>query len=361
MDLSLIIFVVVSAYFVYRGYRKGLLRSLAGIVALAAGYVAVIFLVAPVGEYLQHQTGLQGFLPTIISALVLFIGAGIVIRILFGVIGKMLSAEDNRSNASAFGGAAIGLVTGVVVATLAVWGLNYVREMNGLGGGNAEAEVRRNPSTIEKFAGKAAGEAVGGALSLVDTQPEVSRLGKALIASPGVITRHIKRLSTSPELQQLFNDPKHQAALNSGDIDAVQALPAFRELVRNEDMQALAQAAGVIDEASGSMAGEAELAARFSDIWQRVQRVKDDDRVQAILGDGEFMQQLQNADPMALLGDSRVTELTGIIMSEEAAPPKPVEASGSAAAASPKAPPKKIFSWKDEQGRTHFTDEDPAQ
>ena len=42
MDWSLVIFLVVVVFFTYRGYRKGLLRSLSRILSLLAGYITSI-------------------------------------------------------------------------------------------------------------------------------------------------------------------------------------------------------------------------------------------------------------------------------------------------------------------------------
>lgn len=350
MDLSLIIFLLVIVIFVYRGYRHGLLRSLARIFALAAGYFSVIFFVRPTASYLEHQTGLQGFLVTILAAVIVFFAAWMVVRILFAIVQKMLPQDNSVSKVSVFGGAAVGLLTGIVVATVAVWGLNYVRAMNGITVTSKEASV------TGQFANQVAGKIVGEALSLADTQPEIARLSTALIESPALMTQHVKRLSASPDLQQLLNDPANQEVLNSGDSAALQSLPAFRNLMQNEDMRALAQSAGLDADASSAAVSEAELAAKFSDIWQRAQRVKNDPRVQEIINDPEFTRQLQNADALALLGNGRLMELVGIILSDDAvaAPPEQSEEKKTTQ-------PTRVYSWKDANGRLHFSDQDPNQ
>ena len=55
MDWSLIIFVVVVLFFGYRGYRKGLLRSLSRVLSLLAGYVAAILYATHVSSLLESK------------------------------------------------------------------------------------------------------------------------------------------------------------------------------------------------------------------------------------------------------------------------------------------------------------------
>lgn len=357
MDLSLIIFLIVTVFFIYRGFRSGFLKSLSRIVGLAAGYVTVIFFVRPVADYLQAQTGLEGFIPIILAGLVIFIGASIIVGILFSIIGKLSPGQDGRSSASAFGGAGIGLLTGLLFATIAVWGLNYVREMNQVKTAGDQPIESTNTSFIGQFASKAAGKAVSGALTLADAQPEFTRLSGALMESPAELTQQVKRLSSSSEIQALLGDPKNQAVLNSGDSSAVQQLPAFRQLMQNPDMQALAKTAGLTDGSAGGAASEAELAEKFGDIWQRVQQVKNNPKFQAILNDPDFKKQVQSGNPVALLGNSQLMELSDIIFSDQAAPKAQVEET---IAAEPKTPTK-VYSWKDDKGRIHYSDKNPDQ
>lgn len=355
MDLSLIIFLIVTAFFIYRGFRNGFLKSFSRVIGLAAGYVVVIFFIRPLAGYLQSQTGLEGFIPLILAGTVLFIGTSIIVSILFSIIGKLLPKQESPSNASAFGGAGIGLLTGLLVATIAVWGLNYVREMNQVKTAGDQPVESTNTSFIGQFASKAAGKAVSGALTLADAQPEVSRLSGALMESPAELTQQVKRLSSSVDLQALLGDPKNQAVLNSGNINAVQQLPAFKRLMQNPDMQQLAKTAGLTDGTADDSTNQTELATKFSDVWQRIQHVKNNPRFQAIINDPEFKDQVQSGNPVTLLGNSQLMELTDIIFSDEATPKAPVE---EFAPAKPQKPAK-VYSWKDDKGRIHYSDKNP--
>ena len=77
MDISLIIFVVVIAFFTFRGFRQGLLGALSRIVSLLAGYFAAILYAEPVGKIIEADYQLQGVAAFITAAVGLFIAAGL--------------------------------------------------------------------------------------------------------------------------------------------------------------------------------------------------------------------------------------------------------------------------------------------
>ena len=357
MDLSLIIFAVVTLFFVYRGYRNGLMKSLSRILGLVAGYVAVIFLIKPTAAYLQAQTGLGGLWPMILASVVLFIAANVLVSILFAVIRTLVAADGASSKASSVGGAAIGLLTGAIVGTIAVWGLGYIRDMNHVRSGKGE---RATDSMVEKLAGQAAGKAVGSALQLTIDQPEIVKLGTALVEAPADMTQRIKRLSTSAELQELLQNPGNQKILNSGDVQAVQQIPAFRELIKNEDMRSLVNSAGWSDANNDEPLSDEALAAKFSDIWRRVQKVKNNERLQAIINDADFKQRLSASNPLELVGDSRLMELADIVFSEQAAPDQ-IATKTTVENPQEAEEPTPIYMWKDETGRIIYSDKPRAQ
>ncbi len=352
MDLSLVIFVVVTLFFVYRGYRNGLMKSLSRILGLVAGYVAVIFLIKPTTDYLHAQTGLDGLWPVILAALTLFIAANVLVSILFAFIRLLMHRNADSSKASAVGGAAIGLLTGVIVGTIAVWGLGYIRDMNNIG---SDTNTAAPDSMIEKLAGQAAGKVVGSALRLTTDQPEIVNLGTALVEAPADIGLRIKRLSANSDLHELLQNPDNQAILNSGDVQAVQQIPAFRQLLQNEDIRSLVNSAGLTDANDSEPLNDAALAAKFSDIWRRVQKVRNNERLQAIINDADFKQRLSSNNPLELLGDGRVMELTDIIFSEQATPAETTPIASAEQQEQAKEPTP-IYRWKDDKGRVFYSD-----
>ena len=312
MDVSLVLFILVTAFFAYRGYRNGLLRSLSRIFSLLAGYTASILFTEQVSTLLTSQFQLHGMVSFIAAALGLFIVAGIAVSIIFHLIEELLPASEIPSTASSFGGLATGLMVGAIVAITAVWVFTFVRDFHG--SSTLEKLAPGEQSKIEIMANRIAGKAVTTAMSLGSVNPEVTRLSAAIIETPAEISLHAQQLINSGDLQALLSDPQNQSVLDSGDVKALQQLPAFQQLVNNPDFLALAEAAGMLnDDTAGNRSSETILATRMIEIWERMQRVKNDARVQEILSDPRFRQKVQSGNPLDLLTEPRLLELANII------------------------------------------------
>lgn len=349
MDVSLFIFVIVAAFFAYRGFKSGLLRSLSRIAIILGGYAAAIFFTQPVGEVISNQYSLQGILPLAIASVIVFFIAALAISLFLWLVKKLLPETASTSLVSSLGGATVGLGIGVLVAFVIIWTFAFVRDLQQ----PVPQTATTNSSTIENMANGFVGEAVGSAMSLGNSQSEVTRLTAALISSPAEMTQRVQRLSKSKELATLLRDPRHQAVLNSGNAKAIQNLPAFRQLVNNSDMKTLIRSSGLIDESSGNPPEvEAALAHKISDIWVRVQHVKNNNRFQEIVNDPEFQQSIQSANPVSLLSNSRLLELADIVFSDH------ISATDKRKNSSATTPKKesKIYSWTDRNGRIHFSD-----
>lgn len=372
MDWTLIVFVGIVLFFGYRGYRRGLLRSLARILSVVAGYACAIIYTEEASRLLEANSQLQGIIAYIVAGLGLFIGAGIGVNLVFWILQKLLGHDGEVSLGSRAGGAAVGLATGLLIAIAVVWAVAFVRDTRP--DVQKRAAVTKEPNRIEALANRIAGKAVGSAMSISSANPEVVRLTAALAESPGEIVQQAQRLAQSDDMTALLHDPQNQAVLNSGDLEAVRQLPAFQQLMRNPDMQALAESTGLLDETLQNEHGtEAALAQKITDIWGRTQRVKTDPRLQAILSDPAFRQDIQSGNPLDLLGNEKLLELANIIFAEPPAAEDDAAASspetGNSGAQSPTQKPNKkkstagakVYTWTDENGQLHVSDVPPDQ
>lgn len=363
MDWSLFIFIAVVLYFGYRGYKNGLLKSVSRILSILAGYLCAIFYTAQVSEIIEANFQLQGVVAIISASLLLFIGAGLVVSVLFWLLQKLVFDEGVIGTASSVGGAAVGTMVGLLLAIVIVWSFVFVRDIRDIE--SYDAATAPTPSRIESLASKVASKAVGAAMSVGSANAEVANLSAALVQSPAAIAQQTQRLMSSDDLQNLLDDPDNQAVLSSGDIEAVQQLPAFQQLLKNPDMQALAASAGMLDNVTGgSQTVATALATQFTDIWVRTQRVKNDQRLQEIISDPEFQQKIQSGNPVDLLTNARLLELANIIFDKGAGPDEAgVQTpgntpTGSATPTKPEAE-KKLYRWKDKDGRVYYSDVKP--
>lgn len=348
----MVIFILVVVFFAWRGYRNGLLKSFARVLSLIAGYACAIVFTGPMSAQVESRFDLQGIAAFITASAILFIGASSAVMLLFWLIQKLLVKRETPTTASAIGGAAVGSLVGLLLAVIIVWGFGFVRGMSTVEAPGSVAQTR--PGGIEGLANRVASKAVDSALSLGSVNPEVARLSAALVESPGEIAQRSQRLMQSEALTRLLGDPANRNILDSGDYAAVEQLPAFQQLLRDQDLQALMVSTGMAQEAqANNRSVDAELARQFTDIWQRAQRVKNDQRVQAILSDPEFQRKIQSGNPLDLLSNARLLELADIMFEDSDAPTN----NGGQPAADKE--PTQVYSWTDSSGRIHYSDKKP--
>lgn len=170
MDLSLIIFIGVVAFFTLRGFGKGLFKSVARIASLLSGYVAAVLYTAPLATLIETHYQLQGVAASITAAALMFAGAAFGASLLFWLLEILFGNKEPRSAASGVGGAMVGLAVGIVVALAIVWSLGLVRDINaGKGEMNMEplaADENEQPSSpVEVFANQMASRLMDNSVS----------------------------------------------------------------------------------------------------------------------------------------------------------------------------------------------------
>jgi uncharacterized membrane protein required for colicin V production len=356
--VSLFLFLLIVAFFAFRGYRKGLLKSIARIASLIAGYAATILYSLPATELIESNFQLQGIVAFITASTVLFLAAASLVGFLFWGLGKLGTTKQEKSSASAIGGAVVGSVVGTLIAIIIVWAFGFASELQPVAPG--QVLTQKSSGVIDNLTRNVVSKIADRVLSATATSPEVSGLSRALIESPGEISQQVQRLTKGNELNALFGEPSNQAVLDSGDAKAVQKLPAFQALARNPDMLSLAKSAGMLGEAGDKVElAETALAVQVIDVWGRMQQVKNNQRVQDIMADPEFRASIQSGNPVDLVTNARLLELANIVFSEKAQVAVPVEPG---ADQSPAAVPKKaakIYSWIDDKGRIHYSNVEP--
>lgn len=363
MDWSLVIFVAIVLLMGYRGYRNGLLKSIARISSILVGYICAFLFSGQVASLVESNSGIQGIAAFAIASLLLFFGAAAIVGLCFRLIAKLWVKQEALSTASSVGGAVIGTLTGILIAVLVVWAFTFLRGLQA--DPDTETAQPSPPSSIENLAGKVASEALNTAMSLGSASPEITRISSALFEAPADILRQVQRLSRDPDLLMLLTRPENRKALNSGDYRAVQRLEDFQKLARNPHMIEFMESTRLLEMAeSDNRDPEDALAIQLSDVWMRTQRVKNDTRVQEILNDPEFRQNMLSGNPVSMLTDSQLLELADIIFSDEAAADREpgnaeTHTQNQVGETAKPVKPQKIYQWTDENGDVHFSNVDP--
>lgn len=393
MHISTIVFFALLAFFTWRGYQKGFIEAITRILAFIVAYPAAIFFSRPFAKWLMANTPLDGILVYFIAGCTIFITVSLLVTALLNLLSKLIPDNKATELGSKIGGAGVGVFMGAIIGLVVVYALGLIitPEPNiptiatktsieqdiqptintGLAPGVPEIKdlEKNRDSFIEASAKKLIGNAAAAAVDLALDDKTTTQVTKAFVQDPQSMLTHVQHVTNNGQLQKLMTDEKVQSIMSSGDTQALMNDPAFKELIDNPSVQAL-MAQSDVDSNTGSQAA----AEKMITAWNRVQTLKDDPRVIAIISDPEFQQQLNSPNKLQLMMNPKLNQLTEIIFSSEATPMNrttkyhvqevnQINQAETTEAAVPIETPKgeekapvTIYRWTDENGRVHYSD-----
>jgi uncharacterized membrane protein required for colicin V production len=399
MHISTIVFFALLAFFTWRGYQKGFIQSITRILSWIVAYPAAIFFTKPLAKWLIANTALDGLLVYFIAGTSIFLAVSLIVTLLLNLLAKLIPENETTEKSSKIGGAGVGVLMGAIIGLLVVYGLNLITTPKPspatiASNNNAtEDTAPQNESTttavgvpritdleksrdsfIEASAKKLIGTAAATAVDLALDDKTTTQVTKAFVEDPQSMLTNVQQVVNNDQLKELMADEKIQSIMTTGDTHALMNSPAFKELMNNPNVQSL-----MTQSAVGSDAGSQAAAEKMITAWNRVQTIKHDPRVIAIISDPEFQQQLNSPNKLQLMMNPKLNQLTEIIFSNETIPangmtkyqvrdvnttnqtdaatsnniqPAQAEDDGKA--------PATIYRWTDENGQVHYSDK-PVQ
>lgn len=392
MHITTIIFFALLAFFTWRGYQKGFIGSITRVLGWIVAYPAAIVFTKPTAKLIMQHTALDGLLVYFIAGSAIFLLVSFLVSLLLNLLAKLIPETDATQVGSRIGGASIGLLMGALVGLLVVYAIGLVltpkvqpiqneqtvdlslTENNSDNTNRAPATgvphvrdlAKSNDSFIEASAKKLMGNAAATAVDLALDDKTTTQITKALVENPQSMLTHVQQVANDGQMKNLMADEKIQSILNTGDTQALMRDPAFKELMNNPSVQALMSQSDVNSDAGSQAAAEKMVQA-----WNRVQTIKHDPRVIAIISDPEFQQQLNSSNKLPLMMNPKLNQLTEIIFSSETMPANGMgnyqiqdinaAATNTASTTNKESgedskPATTIYRWTDENGQVHYSD-----
>jgi len=392
MHITTIIFFALLAFFTWRGYQKGFIGSITRVLGWIVAYPAAIVFTKPTAKLIMQHTALDGLLVYFIAGSAIFLLVSFLVSLLLNLLAKLIPETDATQVGSRIGGASIGVLMGALVGLLVVYAIGLVltpkvqpiqneqtvdlslTDNNSDNTNRAPATgvphvrdlAKSNDSFIEASAKKLMGNAAATAVDLALDDKTTTQITKAFVENPQSMLTHVQQVANDGQMKNLMADEKIQSILNTGDTRALMRDPAFKELMNNPSVQALMSQSDVNSDAGSQAAAEKMVQA-----WNRVQTIKHDPRVIAIISDPEFQQQLNSSNKLPLMMNPKLNQLTEIIFSSETMPANGMgnyqiqdinEAATNTVSTSNKdsgedaKPATTIYRWTDENGQVHYSD-----
>lgn len=392
MHITTIIFFALLAFFTWRGYQKGFIGSIIRVLGWIVAYPAAIVFTKPTAKLIMQHTALDGLLVYFIAGSAIFLLVSFLVSLLLNLLAKLIPETDATQVGSRIGGASIGVLMGALVGLLVVYAIGLVltpkvqpiqneqtvdlslTENNSdntnrapaTGVPNVRDLAKSNDSFIEASAKKLMGNAAATAVDLALDDKTTTQITKAFVENPQSMLTHVQQVANDGQMKNLMADEKIQSILNTGDTRALMRDPAFKELMNNPSVQALMSQSDVNSDAGSQAAAEKMVQA-----WNRVQTIKHDPRVIAIISDPEFQQQLNSSNKLPLMMNPKLNQLTEIIFSSETMPANGMgnyqiqdinaAATNTASTTNKESgedskPATTIYRWTDENGQVHYSD-----
>src|SRR6187551_1578374 len=399
MHLTSIVFFALLAFFTWRGYQKGFIGSITRILGWIVAYPAAIVFTKPVAKLLMQHTALDGLIVYLIAGGAIFLLVSLLVSLLLNQLAKLIPETDATQAGSKIGGAGVGVLMGALVGLVVVYAIGIVLTPNVQPLPNEQVDkistsdgpdssantestpapgvphvrdlAKSNDSFIEASAKKLMGNAAATAVDLALDDKTTTQITKAFVENPQSMLTHVQQVANDGQMKELMANEKIQSILTTGDTNALLRDPAFQDLMDNPSVQALMAQSDVKSDVGAQAAAEKMVAA-----WSRVQTIKHDPRVIAIVSDPEFQQQLNSANKLPLIMNPKLNQLTEIIFTSETVPANgmgqyqvrninetttdantaPNNSANKDAGGEDTKPAATIYRWTDENGQVHFSD-----
>jgi uncharacterized membrane protein required for colicin V production len=384
MQITTLVFFALLAFFIWRGYQKGFIGSITRILSWIVAYPAALIFTPPVAKLLMQHTALTGVIVYFVAGAGIFLVVSFAVSILITTCGKFVPDNQITNNSSKIAGAGVGAFVGALTGLVVVYVLGLVltpksntlnenpiveqsaEAVNIATTSNTPSAVpalrdlqSANDSFIESSAKKLMGAAASVAVDLVLEDKTTSQVTKAFVQDPQTMLGHVQQMTNSGQMQTLIANENIQSLLTTGDTHALTRNPEFKALIDNPSMQALMAQSDVNSDAGAQAAAEKMVFA-----WNRVQMIKHDPRVIAIINDPEFQQQLNSANKLPLMMNPKLNQLTQIILSQDSLAANgmgnyevvDINKNRSNRETTDDKTPTQIYRWTDDNGQVHFSD-----
>ena len=325
INTASVVFIAIVLGFVWRGYRRGFVGSIARVVSMLIAYPTAIFFTKSFAGFLIEVTPLDGLLAYFAAGMIIFAVTSAVVGMLLKRLTAVATADEELSTASRFSGAVAGFMIGGILGLLAVYAISLMQPLVptalaatpdasragvAIPPGKNQASVAKPRNLLEYSARKLASAIATTAADLVFDDDTTTEMTRTFVEEPQTVLGHVQQLLDDREqIVALMNDQRVAAMVANNDIDGLMRVPEFQALMSNEHIQALMPPSNATGQDNVRKGAQKMVSA-----WGRINRISNHPEFIAILSDPELQQQLQSPD-LALMMNPKLNKLTEILFS----------------------------------------------
>lgn len=342
MDYFTVGAIVWLAIFALLGLLKGFWKALAAAASLALAYWASVYFAPPLAQFLSHQFSSIHLSETvwwIASAVVIFMVAGLLVRLLVLAVAKPLPIHNGLINR--LGGGLISVGYGAVLGAALLWGLAFLADTWNLREKNSATQSEWTFDTsapVVTWSRRMMAQWVNWNVQQSGGSEAVAGMSAAMVERPAEVMANVQATVQSPAFKQMVASEKLQRIVQQRDAHALQRTPEFNQFLQQPAVRELRDQ--IAPEANGW--SDQKIAEETVDLWTKVEQLKTRPEVAEVLNDPEVQAFLQGGGkitPSLLTKGQKLLALLG---------------NDSSALANVEVP--ELFQWHDEAGELHVTD-----
>ncbi len=370
-----IVFLICVIFGLFNGWRNGWQTTLIRLFSFIGAYALLYLYLKPLAAALKLNLEF-GFLLSHLAA-----GAGILViggfaislslRFILWLLKFFLpwrkpedstDAELRKPNVKSPVGALLGGSLGAVLSVFLVWALSLLSVQ--------VPQLQVKPEQyldyrLEKISQSIVGNLSGHLLTVVGSEDQDKAMMQAIIRNPVENAKRLRSIGESDSFKSLLTDRKTMDLVRSGDSKALLKNDKFQAVLQEPALQALADESGL----QGADGDEA-LASTVSSAFTRMEQLRQNPKVMALVQDPELQRQIQNKDYFALFANPKFEQILEAFQSPDEnkkslseqgaqAENQTSDIGGNQQAPSYPAPSTKIYHWVDEDGKHHYSDKEP--
>ena len=291
----------------WRGYKQGVIKVFASVLAMLAGYVACFIWGWPLAQKLTGVVAPVWQWP--LAMLIIFVVAAVVCKLLAWPLARRFeeAAWVRLLGAGLNGGIS------VVMLLAAIWSLSVLAGTTAnpmLTGALARIGYSAEHPLVVASHGLVARGVYWG-VTIAGADDEQAFTAAKLSLRPDQSIAQLQQVAQSPVTHQLMASPHFSDLVASGNVRALQQNSDFQAFARQPGM---AELIALLPKKPGQ-SPDVALADALLNVWQKVAEVKYSPEVQAALADPEIQALMQKGDNVALMRHPKMQPMLNAIMS----------------------------------------------
>lgn len=304
---------------VWRGWNKGLVRSLAGLAQGIVVYLGAWMLGRPLAHLFSSgdEPGVKALVAGFLLGVILMVVVTAISS--WAILRHLRKRPDTRTDEERrrgeqrdrIGGACFGGLTAVLLVAFLAW----VYALLGIAAGPSFASI--DGSATAALSRTVMRPLLYPFARRFTSEPATAALAARALSDPATTSASARQLARNPDVAALAHDRAFGKSVLDSDKGAILANASFRRIFEDGESVECLRRLGWLSAGEDGEKARNEMAERLALAGANVRKLRDDPEVQSVLTDPELKRRADAGDIIGLLDDPRVRRIVGRVLSTD--------------------------------------------